>query len=82
MEKSSELLINSVHNIISRSLRNISFDKIGLVDSVSGDICTVMINKASAEVKNGIGVPFKQGDKCLVHYINGNQSQKIIIAKL
>lgn len=42
----------------------------------------VRINNAEYNVKNGTNINFKIGNKVLVHLINGNFNNKIIIAKL
>lgn len=42
----------------------------------------VKINGVDYNVKNGTSMSFKTGDKVLVHLINGNFNNKVIIAKL
>lgn len=43
---------------------------------------SVIIDKQEYKVKNGTGITFVEGNKCLVHYINGNSQKKVIIVKL
>ena len=45
-------------------------------------VCTVLIDNCRYTAKNGTPFEFQKNDKCLVHYINGNQQKKLIIAKL
>lgn len=82
MNKESITLFKAVDNLLSSALKKLSYDKTGAVIGVSGNICTVKIDSVDYKIKNGIGVSFKAGDRCLVHYINGSQKNKVIIAKL
>lgn len=83
MNKESNTLFNAVENIIKKNMRSISYDKIGFIKSIiSVDTCEVMVDKQASKIKNGIGVEFTPGNKCLVHYINGSEKNKVIIAKL
>lgn len=42
----------------------------------------VRISNVEYNIKNGTNINFKVGDKVLVHLINGNFNNKVIIAKL
>ncbi len=57
-------------------------DIIAPVTGGRGNKCTVLIMNQPYQVKNGIGVTFKPGDRCLIHCINGSFQDKVIIAKL
>lgn len=75
-------IINSIEIIIKKYLRNICFDRQAYVLSVTGDMVTVQIDNHGYTVKNGTAIPFSPGDKCLVHFIDGDDNKKIIIARL
>lgn len=82
MDKNSITLFRAIENLLSASLKKLSYDKIGTVIRTDGSACVVKIDGADFTIKNGIGVTFKNGDRCLVHFINGSQKNKVIIAKL
>lgn len=83
INQESELLFKTIENIICNSLQSIGFDRMGIIISqIEHNIFEVVIDSQIYKIKNGIGVPFIKGDKCLVHYINGSEQNKIIIAKL
>lgn len=42
----------------------------------------VRISNVEYDIKNGTNINFKVGDRVLVHLINGNFNNKVIIAKL
>lgn len=60
-------------------------DYIGYItsaDSSKINSYKVLINKVEYSIKNGTGLEFKPGDRCLVYCISGNFNNKVIIAKL
>ena len=82
MTRESELFFKTIENTIRQTLKRISYDREAMIVDVSGNICTVVIDGQKYKVKNGIGINFKTGDKCLIHYINGSEQNKVIIAKM
>lgn len=81
-EKEVKTLVKYIIDAIDKKIEFLKCDREAIVLEVNGDYCTVLINNAKYKVKNGTAITFKKNDKCLVHYINGNQQKKIIIAKL
>ena len=82
MQEESKLLFKIIDSLIKENLKNISYDKEGLIVGVDGNTLSVVIDKQKYSIKNGTNISFNIMDKCLVHYINGNEQNKIIIAKL
>lgn len=82
IKRESELLFKSIENLVRKMMKNVSYDKEGLIISSENSTYTVIIDSQKYIVKNGTNIVFNTGDKCLVHYINGNEQNKIIIAKL
>ena len=83
MQEESKLLFNIINNLIKKNLKNISYDRTGIVTQVlDNDYLMVSIDKHNFKIKNGTNISFNIMDKCLVHYINGNSSNKIVIAKM
>ncbi len=82
MQEESKLLFKIIDSLIKENLKNISYDKEGLIVGVDGNTLSVVIDKQKYSIKNGTNISFNIMDKCLVHYINGNSSNKIVIAKL
>lgn len=83
MEKIYKDLFAAINNIIDKRIKNICNNKIGLITACKeNSYHEVIIDKQKYNIKNGIGVDFTPGDKCLVHYIYGGENNKIIIAKL
>ena len=75
--------IDIIDYIVQKRMEKfLTCDYIATVISSSGKFCTVMINGAEYKVKNGTVTTFNPGDSCLVHCINFNFQNKIIIAKL
>lgn len=79
-----DVINNLVKNIVYAINKNndANSDIIAPVVDVNGNKITVLINNVKYNVKNGIGVDFVTGDRCLVHCINGKFQNKVIIAKL
>ena len=81
-EKEVKTLVKYIISAIDKKIEALKCDKEGIVVSSDNDNCTVLIDNVKYTVKNGTGIVFKNGDKCLVHYINGDQRRKVIIAKM
>ena len=82
MQEESKLLFKIIDSLIKENLKNISYDKEGLIVGIDGNTLSVIIDNQKYNIKNGTNISFNTMDKCLVHYINGNSSNKIIIAKM
>lgn len=82
MTKESEILFRAIESIVEKKLAKVGYDKEGLIMSKTTDGYNVIVSGCEYEIKNGTTWEFKQGDKCLVHYINGDSNKKIIISKL
>lgn len=80
--KEVRMLVKYILNAIDKKIEFLKCDRDGVILETNGDMCTVLINNAKYKVKNGTAITFKKNDKCLVHFINGDQQRKIIIAKL
>lgn len=81
-QKCAETIIECVLQSIDKKIEFLKCDREGVILETNGDMCTVLINSCKYTVKNGTPFEFQKNDKCLVHFINGNQQRKIIIAKL
>lgn len=83
MRKISEEILKTIDYAIQRKTEkfNVS-DFAALIVGTNGKYCTVKINNAAYKVKNGTNITFSVGDICLVHCINYDFNNKIIIAKL
>ena len=81
-ERALDTLTQCIYKAIDKKIEKLFCDYEAIVLSSEGDYCTVLINNAKYKVKNGTTINFQKNDKCLVHYINGNQQKKLIIAKL
>lgn len=82
-ENAINTLSDSIYKAIDSKIEQLSCDKEAVIASqLDDDTYSVLINSYKYNVKNGTNLQFQEGDKCLVHYINGNQQRKIIIAKL
>lgn len=83
MGKIADEIINTIDYIVQKRMEKfLTCDYVATVISSSDKFCTVMINGAEYKVKNGTVTTFNPGDSCLVHCINFNFQNKIIIAKL
>lgn len=83
MQNESATLFKMIENVTKRFFKNVSYDKIGMVIRTSeNNTCEVVIDNQTYKVKNGTEIKFNTGDSCLVHYINGNEHGKVILAKL
>lgn len=81
-DRALNTLSDCICKAIDKKIEKLFCDYEAIVLSAEGDYCTVLINNAKYKVKNGTAITFQKNDKCLVHYINGNQQKKLIIAKL
>lgn len=78
-----KIIICSIHKMVEKKLNELSYDKQAYVLGTDTDgKVSVIIDKQEYKVKNGTGITFVEGNKCLVHYINGDSQKKVIIAKL
>lgn len=81
-QKCAETIIECVFQSIDKKIEFLKCDREGVILETNDDMCTVLINNCKYTVKNGTPFEFQKNDKCLVHFINGDQQRKIIIAKL
>lgn len=81
-QKCAETIIECVLQSIDKKIEFLKCDREAIVLEVNDNMCTVLIDNCKYTVKNGTPFEFQKNDKCLVHFINGNQQRKIIIAKL
>lgn len=83
MEKLNNIIINTIEALIKKYLKTVSYDREGMIRSIDSDgkLC-IFIDKHEYKIKNGTGINFSAGDKCLIHYPNGNENKKLVIAKL
>lgn len=79
----TDIMANAILETIKHYLGNNLFDAEGIIIGKNENgTYKVMINKQQYNVKNGTNIDFILGNKCLVHYINGKENKKIIIAQL
>ena len=81
-EKEVKTLVKYIIDAIDKKIEFLKCDRKAIVLEVNNNMCTVLIDNCRYTVKNGTPFEFQKNDKCLVHYINGNQQKKLIIAKL
>ncbi len=81
-EKEIKTLVKYIIDAIDKKIEFLKCDREAIVLEVNDNKCTVLIDNCRYTVKNGTPFEFQKNDKCLVHFINGNQQRKIIIAKL
>ena len=82
----SEIVLTQLARTVNSMIQNAlpRYDYIGSISKIStkAGYYSVVINQQEYEIKNGTGIDFKAGDRCLVHCISGKFNNKIIIAKL
>lgn len=82
----SEIVLTQLARTVNSMIQNAipRYDYIGSISKIStkAGYYSVVINQQEYEIKNGTGIDFKTGDRCLVHCISGKFNNKIIIAKL
>lgn len=82
----SEIVLTQLARTVNSMIQNAipRYDYIGSISKISAKAgyYSVVINQQEYEIKNGTGIDFKAGDRCLVHCISGKFNNKIIIAKL
>ena len=82
----SEIVLTQLARTVNSMIQNAipRYDNIGSISKIStkAGYYSVVINQQEYEIKNGTGIDFKAGDRCLVHCISGKFNNKIIIAKL
>lgn len=81
-EKEVKTLVKYIIDAIDKKIEFLKCDREAIVLEVNNNMCTVLIDNCRYTVKNGTPFEFQKNDKCLVHFINGDQQRKIIIAKL
>lgn len=81
-EKEVKILVKYIIDVIDKKIEFLKCDREAIVLEINDNMCTVLIDNRRYTVKNGTPFEFQKNDKCLVHFINGNQQRKIIIAKL
>lgn len=81
-EKEVKTLVKYIIDAIDKKIEFLKCDREAIVLEVNNNMCTVLIDNCRYTVKNGTPFEFQKNEKCLVHFINGNQQRKIIIAKL
>lgn len=81
-EKEVKTLVKYIIDAIDKKIEFLKCDREAIVLEVNANVCTVLIDNCRYTAKNGTPFEFQKNDKCLVHYINGNQQKKLIIAKL
>lgn len=81
-EKEVKTLVKYIIDAIDKKIEVLKCDREAIVLEGNDNKCTVLIDNCRYTVKNGTPFEFQKNDKCLVHFINGNQQKKIIIAKL
>lgn len=80
-DKAVQIIVEAIQKAITQSQAPRS-DYEGIVTGIKDNYCTVLIDGQSYNIKNGTSVVFKNGDKVLVHCVNGNFNKKVIIAKM
>ena len=82
----SEIVLTQLARTVNSMIQNAipRYDYIGSISKIStkAGYYSDVINQQEYEIKNGTGIDFKVGDRCLVHCISGKFNSKIIIAKL
>ena len=81
-EKEVKILVKYIIDAIDKKIEFLKCDREAIVLEINDNMCTVLIDNRRYTVKNGTPFEFQKNDRCLVHFINGNQQRKIIIAKL
>ena len=54
MQEESKLLFKIIDRLIKENLKNISYDKEGLIVGIDGNILSVVIDKQKYSIKNGV----------------------------
>ena len=81
-ERAISTMCDCILKAIYKRIAELKCDREAIVLEANANVCTVLIDNCRYTVKNGTPFEFQKNDKCLVHFINGNQQRKIIIAKL
>ena len=84
MKNYEEAAVDAIGKAIAAAFfSHIQYDYQGFIEACNADgTYRVRINQQPYQVKNGTGINFEPGSKCLIHCISGNFNEKIIIAKL
>ena len=81
-ERAISTMCDCILKAIDKRIAELKCDREAIVLEGNDNKYTVLIDNCRCTVKNGTPFEFQKNDKCLVHFINGNQQRKIIIAKL
>lgn len=85
MPKLTDTILDTVEALVDKKINNAigQKDRSAVVTEIKPDgMLRVRIDKHEYSAKNGTGINFSVGDKCLIHYPNGNENKKLVIAKL
>ena len=78
-----DLIASTIVEVANTYFKSLTLDAEGIiVGKNENNTYKVSINKQIYNIKNGTVIDFQVGNKCLIHYISGNQNKKVIIAKL
>ncbi len=77
-------IIKAINLIVDNEVKKLKNNDIEtkILATNSDSTYKVRISNVEYNIKNGTNINFKVGDKVLVHLINGNFNNKVIIAKL
>ena len=81
----STALFQIIEMMTNKIMKKLSYDKEGVILSKTPSGYYKVIpngEKHEIEIKNGTEMNFNTGDKCLIHYVNGDYNNRVIIAKL
>ena len=81
-EKEVKILVKYIIDAIDKKIDFLKCDREAIVLEINDNMCTVLIDNCKYTVKNGTPFEFQKNDKCLVHFINGNQQRNFIIFKI
>lgn len=83
INKAIDIIASEIAKCAHQYWQSLVFDAEGIIIGKNENgTYKVMLNKQECNIKNGTEIDFKPGNKCLVHFISGNQNKKVIIAKL
>lgn len=81
-KKAVETLCKAIVQTVKDSSQNKDIIATVLKNPTDLAYCDFQIDGKEQKVPNGIGITFKAGDTALIHCINGDYSNKVIIAKI
>ena len=75
-------IIKSIDLIVQKALEKYKDnDVVGVITAVNGNMCTISLNGATYNVKNGIGISLKNGDQVWLRIPNNNYKNMYIASK-